>query len=294
MAVYFLAMKIFCLFTHDSTQYFIKNMKEEDISEFKRGALSAIAGISITYPLNKLSIRQSMEGVTANKAITSLRMEGVGSLYRGIGPPLLQKTAGISMMFGIFQIYRNIYSSMFPNLSEKIIYIMAGTTSGVIESVLTPFERVQTLLTCPRHAIALNNMISGSHYMLRYFPLKEFYRGWTAVVFRNCLSTSLFFILRDTINNQIEPGKYEHAKNFFTGGVLGSILTTICFPLNATRIYMQGELGVPYKNFSKSFIKLLELRGSIRKVYIGAGMNALRSIISWGIINTTYEYLVFF
>lgn len=267
-------------------------VNHQDSSEFKRGALAASASVFLTYPINKLSIRQSMQGVAASMALSRLRYEGVTSLYKGIGPPLLQKTAGISMMYGVFQIYKRFYEFLLPNSPNIIVYGLSGATSGLVESVLTPFERVQTLLTCPRHALALNNMVSGSFYMLRYFPLKEFYRGWSSVVLRNTISTTLFFFIRDYINAQVPAGKHENLKNFCTGALLGSTLTTVCFPFNATRIYMQGELGVPYQSFSSSFLKLYALRSySLRKMYLGAGVNALRSLLAWGVINMTYEYL---
>uniref|UniRef100_A0A6B2GAG4 Solute carrier family 25 member 51 (Trinotate prediction) n=1 Tax=Myxobolus squamalis TaxID=59785 RepID=A0A6B2GAG4_MYXSQ len=100
-------------------------------------------------------------------------------------------------------------------------------------------------------------------------------------------------MIRDIINRKVIPGKHEHAKNFCTGAALGCILSTLCFPINATRIFMQGELGVPFKGLTPSYAQLYQLRGSnIRRIYIGAGANALRSILSWGVINTTHEYLV--
>ncbi|KII68038.1 Solute carrier family 25 member 51 [Thelohanellus kitauei] len=271
----------------------MKQLEQDAKSDFKRGAFSACASIFIVYPISKLSIRQSLEGVTANSAFQKLKYEGIVSLYRGIGPPLVQKTAAISMMYGFFAFYKSLYSKLLPEMPEFLLYTLAGCTSGTIEVIFTPLERVQTLLTCPRHAMALNNMVSGSLYIFKYYPFKEFYRGWQAVLLRNCVSTALFFYIRDEINAHWPVGKYENLKNFMTGAALGCTMSTLCYPINATRIHMQSELGDQHPNLKESFSRLFNQRNrSIRGLYFGGGTNALRSLISWGIINTMQQYLV--
>ncbi|CAH2068951.1 unnamed protein product, partial [Iphiclides podalirius] len=65
--------------------------KTEHWKEFVCGGGSAFCNILISYPLNKLIFRQMMHGVEATLALNQLQREGLGYLYRGMLPPLLQR-----------------------------------------------------------------------------------------------------------------------------------------------------------------------------------------------------------
>jgi hypothetical protein len=54
-----------------------------------------------TFPMNKVMFRQQAEGHTVAEVARHMRQEGMGLLYRGIGPPLVQKTVSMSLMFGM-------------------------------------------------------------------------------------------------------------------------------------------------------------------------------------------------
>lgn len=130
-----------------------------DYREFVTGWGSAFINICITYPINKVIFRQVssvfiinyfyaifikvLHDLTPAKAIKQLRSEGVFILYRGILPPLCQKTTSLSLMFGVYEgTRRPLSSTLHPVLAKIAAAMIAGTT----EAVLTPFERIQTLL----------------------------------------------------------------------------------------------------------------------------------------------------
>ena len=69
-----------------------------ELREFLAGA--AVAKICITYPLYKTSFRQIVHGFSTTNALYQLRREGIQILFRGILPPLLQKGASTSLLFG--------------------------------------------------------------------------------------------------------------------------------------------------------------------------------------------------
>lgn len=86
-----------------------------------------------------------LHGVKASSAYDQIRNEGMVFLYRGLFPPLAQKTISLSLMFGVYEGTRK-------PMVEQLGYnpytakILAGIVAGSVETVLMPFERVQTLL----------------------------------------------------------------------------------------------------------------------------------------------------
>ena len=72
---------------------------------------------------------------------------------------------------------------------------------------------------------------------------------------------------------------------------MGALLSTLIYPLNVLKNIQQAELGGRYDRLWNIFRSVYAQRGySIREFYFGAKWNFFRSLISWGIINSTYEY----
>lgn len=76
--------------------------KTFDHREFLCGWGSAFINITMTYPLYKTIFRQMLHGVKIGTAFKQLRTEGFVFLYRGMFPPLAQKTLSLSLMFGVY------------------------------------------------------------------------------------------------------------------------------------------------------------------------------------------------
>ena len=62
------------------------------ISEFLRGGIASMVNITATYPVYKLVFRQQVFGLKPLEALSQLRTEGFGNLYRGIGLPLISRS----------------------------------------------------------------------------------------------------------------------------------------------------------------------------------------------------------
>ncbi|CAG4921754.1 unnamed protein product [Colias eurytheme] len=130
--------------------------------EFVCGGGSAFCNILISYPLNKLIFRQMMHGVEATFALNQLQKEGLGYLYRGMLPPLLQRSLSMSLMFGVYDecLEPLLDKQINPYLSKTI----AGVVAGCFEATLMPFERLQTLLIHPKyHSKFKNTAHAASH-----------------------------------------------------------------------------------------------------------------------------------
>uniref|UniRef100_A0A1A9VDG5 Mitochondrial carrier protein n=1 Tax=Glossina austeni TaxID=7395 RepID=A0A1A9VDG5_GLOAU len=100
--------------------------------EFACGCGAAFVNIAITYPIYKMIFRQMLHGVPITSAFTQLRHEGLMFLYRGMLPPLAQKTISLSIMFGVFDGTRRYLVDdyrMNPYKAKIVAGITAGTSS---------------------------------------------------------------------------------------------------------------------------------------------------------------------
>ncbi|CAF1168522.1 unnamed protein product [Adineta steineri] len=261
--------------------------------EYVAGFLSSATNIILTYPLNKLIFRQQIYRLKTNDAYQQLKFEGLTILYRGIPLPLLQKTLSLSIMFGTNSHYLHIFQS-FSKEDHWYHQPFASALAGVTEAIFTPLERTQVLLQTQKYNHLIRNGYHAFVLMYKHYGIIEYYRGLTLILIRNSISNVIFFACRQPIKDMlpIASRDIQHPLyDFISGGLLGALLSTFIYPLNVLKNVQQSELGGRYDRPLKIFQSVYKQRGnSIKEFYIGAKWNFVRSLISWGIINSTYEY----
>lgn len=262
------------------------------------GSLAAFTNIIVTFPIQKVLFRQQLHGVRATEAVHQLQREGLRHLYRGLLPPLLQKTTTVAIMFGLYEdfsrlLLRHAHRSGAPELVTRSV---AAALAGTAEAALTPFERVQTLLQDHRHNGRFNNTVHTFRTLLRDYGVRECYRGLVPVLLRNGPSNVLFFGLRGPIKQHL-PDARTHvghmANDFVCGGLLGAALGIMFYPLNVVKSRAQAQVGGKFVPCHQVLMTVWRERGgSIVLLFRGATLNYHRSLLSWGIINATYELLL--
>jgi len=266
--------------------------------EYAAGFFSSATNILLTYPVNKLIFRQQIYRLKSVDAFRQLRYEGFSILYRGMALPLMQKTFTLGIMFGT----NSHYLSFLRSRSTKDQWYhqpIASALAGSTEALLTPLERTQVLLQTPKYNTSIRNGLHAFIIMYQEYGLIEYYRGLTLILIRNSVSNMIFFAYRKPVKNMLPlaSSNFEHAiYDFLSGGVLGALLSTFTYPLNVLKNIQQSELGGPYQHPLTILRSVYNERGkSYKEFYIGAKWNFLRSLISWGIINSCYEmYLTSF
>lgn len=258
--------------------------------EYVAGWGSGIINIAVTFPVNKTMFRQQLHGISAWESASQLRAEGLLSLYRGILPPLLQKSVSTALMFGTFEQYRRLLGERQVPVTSSMV--VAAFLAGCTEAILTPFERIQTLMLDHKWSGQFKNT-PHAFVSLSQYGVKEYYRGLTAILMRNGPSNIIFFGFRDPLRNML-PESFERfgfLADFLSGACLGAFISTIMYPLNTTKTHMQKSLGGEFRSFSTVFSSLLRNRG-IKGMFRGVHVNYTRSFMSWGIINMSYGYLL--
>jgi len=283
-------------------KYFIPmNSRRQKISyklkqhspEYVAGFLSSATNILLTYPANKLIFRQQIYRLKTIDAFQQLKYEGFLILYRGMTLPLLQKTFSLSIMFGANAHYLHVLQS-FSKTDHWYYQPIASALAGTTEAILTPLERTQVLLQTPKYNTIIRNGLHAFILMYRHYGIIEFYRGVTLILIRNSASNIIFFACRKPVKDLLPEAStdFQHSiYDFLSGGLLGAVLSTFTYPINVLKNIQQSQLGGRHDRPINIFRSVYEQRGnSLKEFYIGAKWNFIRSLVSWGIINSTYEY----
>lgn len=240
--------------------------------------------------------RQQLEGISIRRAFKQLKREGFLTLYRGMGPPLIQRTFTVSIMFGTYANYRTFLNNNFPILPYQFASSCAAFAAGTTELILMPFERVQVLLQAKQFNGTYYNTFHVFKRLYGSQGIKEFYRGVTACFIRNGLSNILFFTLREPLRDRVLVNSLTartYLYDFLSGAVLGAFLSTVFYPLNVVKTRMQVRVGGRHVGIHETFWVIFKERGySWRCMFHGVHINFTRSLLSWGIINATYEVLM--
>ncbi|KAJ8410986.1 hypothetical protein AAFF_G00180210 [Aldrovandia affinis] len=261
------------------------------------GSCAAFTNIVITFPIQKVLFRQQLFGVRASEAVTQLQRDGLRNLYRGLLPPLLQKTTTVAIMFGMYEDFSRLLARHAGG-PELLTRSLAAVLAGTAEAAFTPFECVQTLLQDPRHHHRFHNTFHTSRTLLQDHGVRECYRGLVPILLRNGPSNALFFALRGPIKQQLpvaqSPGAHM-VNDFICGGLLGAMLSFMFYPLNVVKARMQSRVGGAFQPSRAVLLTIWRERdGKVTHLFRGAHLNYHRSILSWGIINATYELLLKF
>lgn len=272
--------------------------KKHNMSEYVCGAGAAFININITFPINKVMFRQMLHGVNSIHAVRQLLKEGHRHLFRGLLPPLLQKTVSVAIMFGTYDEYQRLFHQMLPSIPSTVCWSSAAMLAGSTEALLMPFERIQTLLQTTHYHNRFKNTFHTFRELGPRYGWKEYYRGMSAILLRNGPSNILFFGFRGPVKERLSlvaPQDHMFGNvllDFCSGALLGAGISSMFYPLNVVKTRMQVKCGGDFQSILTVYKKLREERGHrLKGLFIGVHVNFTRSLLSWGIINASYELL---
>lgn len=236
---------------------------------------------------------QMLRGVNAHSAFQELHHEGLYYLYRGMLPPLLQKSVSLSVMFGVYDGSKRILSTQISN--NNVIRTFSGLIAGSVEALFTPLERIQTLLQDSAYHKSFRNTFHAFRVIGFNYGLREYYRGVHTILLRNGPANVCFFIAREELLHRMpntESAVLKTALQFICGATIGACISCLFYPLNVAKVALQSRIGGEFETIFTVLPKVYRERGSkLRYVYRGVQVNCTRSFLSWGVMNAAYENL---
>ena len=167
--------------------------------EYVSGWGAAVTNIIVTFPINKTMFRQMVHGFSTFEALKQLKREGALHLYRGILPPLMQKSSSTAIMFGTYSQYNRLITHFWGIQNNNSVMAVSAFLAGCTEATLVPFERVQTLMQETKYHGMFKNTPSAFYQLYTQYGLREYYRGLSAVLMRNGPSNVIFFASREKV-----------------------------------------------------------------------------------------------
>lgn len=272
---------------------------QQEWREYVSGGAASVVAIVVTFPINKAMFRQQVHNISPVQAVRQMVAEGAHTVYRGLPSPLLMKTASQSVMFGSYATYTRLLGQhASPPLGRTQCKLAGAALAGASETALMPLERVQVLMQDQKYNKEFRNT-PHALWALRRHGAREYYRGMSAILLRNSLGNMIFFTQRERIKSDLPErwarhGSYKsNVADFFGGAVLGAFISTAFYPVNVTKAHMQLKIGGPFARLHVVFLTLLRERGW-RGMFRGVHTNYTRSFLSWGIVNVTYENILYY
>ncbi|VDK62400.1 unnamed protein product [Onchocerca ochengi] len=265
-------------------------MQKEKYQNFIAGWGAGFVETVLLYPPNKMIFRQQLQGITAKEVYQQLRNEGYWMLYRGMLPPLIQRTTTRSVMFGMFDKFHRYFGcSECRTAQTRIACFACAAFMGAVEAISCPLERTQVLLQSPKYNQRYQNTGHAFKELAKIGP-KELYRGFTIVLLRNGLSNVFFFTLRKPFRDfvidcdqqcishyigvKIPEQLVTFIGDFISGAVLGASISSLFFPVNVVKQRMQSTVNSPFSSAWTTFkVIWIERNRSFKELFRGITLN---------------------
>ncbi|KAK0396206.1 hypothetical protein QR680_001620 [Steinernema hermaphroditum] len=298
-------------------------MDREALIHFVGGAVGGTAGTCITCPLEvvKTRLQSSRGGDCVSPSTSSLKnpishfmkrnsvfthvahivkKEGVGALYKGLGPNLVGVAPSKAVYFYVYSTSKRFWNenpSFLPD--SAIVHMMSAGTAGFVSaSVINPVWLVKTRLQLHEGPITVGSCIRRIY---QREGMKGFYKGVTAS-YMGISETMIQFVLyeyfRQIVDDRIGIGITKNGdkkpSNFIScmvsGGVAKFFACVIAYPHEVVRTRLREE-NTNTKGFFSTLYKLY--REGYRSMYRGLGVQLMRTVPNTAITLGTYELVVY-
>uniref|UniRef100_A0A1I8C1T1 Solute carrier family 25 member 51 n=1 Tax=Meloidogyne hapla TaxID=6305 RepID=A0A1I8C1T1_MELHA len=232
----------------------------ERYKEFFCGASAGCIETFVLFPKTKIIFRQQLHNISLVDAAKQIQSYNYA-----------------------FLLARRSFGNKCSNPTKMI-------SSGATEACLCPLERVQSLLQTTKHLDKFKNTGHTFRLIYRDYPLKD----CSNILFfslREPLRTSLLKLSPQPVDNN--RGIFHSLADFICGGFLGGCISTLFYPINVVKNRMQSSVCAEFiSSWHVLQIIMAEREGSIRALYRGAQLNFSRSVLTWGITNSVYGFLI--
>ncbi|ELR20561.1 carrier superfamily protein [Acanthamoeba castellanii str. Neff] len=297
-------------------------LPKRGVKDVLSGCFAGVVGTCIGHPLDTVKVRlqtQSHYRGALDCFLSVVKNEGVRSLYRGMGSPLVSLTILNMLSFSVYgqlKVKLQEWNQAFVLLAQEdprltttnssssdLPYFLAGAGVGAIATFLsTPFEMVKVQLQLDN--VALKQYRGTFHCAKELVKLhgpKILYNGFSVNMFREVVFCTVYFgcyeQLKHALNQYFGPtadGK-DHARAILiAGGTSGVAAGFANFPLDVIKANLQGQpvtraFYAERRGF-REVVRACWARGGVRAFFSGLGPSTLRSAFVSSTRFSAYEF----
>ncbi|KAK4253260.1 hypothetical protein QN277_010585 [Acacia crassicarpa] len=199
------------LFAYENYQKIFRG-KNAEISVFGRLAAGAFAGMTstfVTYPLDVLRLRLSVEPgyrTMTQVALGMLRDEGFGSFYIGLGPSLVAIAPYIAANFCVFDLLKRSLPEKYQKRTEiSLVTAMLSTSLAILATYpLDTLRRQMQIQGTPYRTVV--DALSG---IIKRDGAIGLFRGFVPNALKNLPSSSIRLTTYDIVQRLIAASERE-------------------------------------------------------------------------------------
>lgn len=273
------------------------------------GTISGAAGVLAGHPFDTVKVRlQAQSHVkpvlyrnTLHCLTSTVRLEGIAGLFKGVSSPLVGVTAINTLLFGVYGFFleSQVSHGAVPTLNQIFI---AGAGSGLINSIISSPVELAKIQIQNQIGKGNNGFHSPSDFLLRVWRNKglgECFRGFWATVLRETPSYGVYFAtfeaLRQLWASEEGGGHPSNFKLVMAGGLSGIAAWMSTYPIDVvkTRIQMQNLFhgSKPLPEYHRSIIQWLKdivQNEGISGLFRGTTATIIRAFPTNAVIFSTY------
>jgi solute carrier family 25 protein 39/40 len=187
---------------------------------------------------------------TADAFIKITRTEGLPSLWSGLSPTLALAVPATVIYFTMFEQLRAGLDAVRPGAGGPVPWWVPLTAGGlarlVAVSIVSPLELVRTKMQSQK--MPLSQVVQCLRLLVATQGLRGLWNGYTATLLRDVPFSAIYWPLYEQTKASLAPlypayGPNSFPVNFASGGVAGSVASTLTLPFDVLKTLKQIDLG---------------------------------------------------
>ncbi|XP_072036660.1 solute carrier family 25 member 36-A-like isoform X2 [Amphiura filiformis] len=226
-----------------------------------------------------------------------VKSEGIGALFRGLGPNLLGIAPSRAIYFGAYARGKSFFNSTFKPESPQVHLCSAGFAGFTACTITNPIWFVKTRLQLDTTHGAYRNSWQCIRYTYKNDGLRGFYKGVSAS-YVGISETVIHFVIYEQLKQLFRKYHNIEHKNFldflsFMGAAAISKTTASClaYPHEVARTRLR-EHGTKYRSFVQT-LRTVAVEEGFFALYGGLFAHLVRQIPNTAIVMVTYETVVY-
>ncbi|GBC08363.1 hypothetical protein RclHR1_08060011 [Rhizophagus clarus] len=226
----------------------------QTFNDFLAGYISGVAGLLVGSPLDVLKVRLQIASTTNSHTPTSSSMrtliemkraEGLSSLFKGVGSPIIGLAFLNSILFasygGIMRAFEEYGFKTSPNPTLSQVYI-AGFGAGIACFLAsTPTE----LVKCRAQVYPNSSTWTIFKTILFTQGIRGFYQGGLITIIRDAPGYGVYFWAYEGLKRVLEVTTDNSSENIskllFSGGMAGLLSWGSIYPLDVIKSRLQTQ-----------------------------------------------------
>jgi solute carrier family 25 (mitochondrial carnitine/acylcarnitine transporter), member 20/29 len=256
--------------------------------DFISGSIAGAISIVVGQPFDTIKVRlqtnPSYKGpIDCFKTI--MKNEGFGTLFSGMGPPLLTSVATNAIIFSSYGYTVRLLTNNDEDNVKAPQMFLAGSIAGLAQSfVCCPSELVKIRLQTDSHATGTMDVIKR---IMRSAGLKGLYRGFGATLIREIPAFSAYFTTYYCMLNALGDTFGEILPSFMAGGMAGAVSWSIIYPADIAKSIIQ--MNDKSSTNAMTVLKDIHRTNGLKSLYRGLGTTIVRSLPVNAVIFPIYE-----